>query len=327
MQRRQGELKRKRAEEEEKRREQAAALVVRKVIQRVRIATPDNFESLRIELEQVQQEQLEKMGSQALKVLQEAEKGIMQAQERVDEILEKRAAEDREKFEAEMKAKEEETNVEFLRQTASDEVAEAERKVTEATELAEPVFHGIDALPPESVPEAVKTVDEAVEAAQSELDKTSNSLVCKKESMGKSDLALQALRDDFRALFARLAKCRRTCATLKEKSTKSKGKIDRAVTTVNKEKDQRSLFDQYDSDKDGKLDRDDIVTFTKAEYQFEVSEATIDKIFKAIASGAGVPYEQFRCLRSMVAIAKSESKAREKNEGGAKSLPEPLVCG
>merc|ERR1712039_200435 len=150
-------------------------------------AEPENFDELKAELEGVQQEQLDKMGQQALKVLQEAEKAIMQAQERVDEIAEKTAKLEREKFEAEMKAKEDAANVEFLQQSAADDVTEGERKVQEASELGEPVFVGIDSLAPESVPDAVKTVDEALESAKAELDKCSHSLVAKKDSIGKSE--------------------------------------------------------------------------------------------------------------------------------------------
>merc|ERR1712085_17862 len=64
MQRRQVELKRKRHEEDERRREQSASLVVRKVIQRVKLAEPQNFGELKAELEGVQQEQLDRMGQQ-----------------------------------------------------------------------------------------------------------------------------------------------------------------------------------------------------------------------------------------------------------------------
>merc|ERR1712113_318475 len=117
MLRRQMELKRKRAEEDEKRREQSAALVVRKVIQKVRVATPENINELRAELEKVQREQLDRMGQVAMQVLQEAEKAIIQGQERVEAVFEQRAKEEREKFEAEMKAKEEAQNVEIMTQS------------------------------------------------------------------------------------------------------------------------------------------------------------------------------------------------------------------
>merc|ERR1711920_649234 len=48
-----------------KRRENNAAQAVRKVIQRVRAATPENFDALRSELEEEQNKQLEQMGSLA----------------------------------------------------------------------------------------------------------------------------------------------------------------------------------------------------------------------------------------------------------------------
>merc|ERR1712039_960439 len=104
-----------------------------------KLAEPENFDELKAELEGVQQEQLSKMGQQATKVMQEAEKAIMEAQKRVDGLAEERAKAERDRFELEMKAKEDAANVEFLQQSGSDDVTEAERKVQEANELGEPV--------------------------------------------------------------------------------------------------------------------------------------------------------------------------------------------
>merc|ERR1711904_760624 len=107
--------------EEKKRKEQAAALVVRKVIQRLRIATPENFEDLRAELETAQAENLDKMGPQGEKVQMEADKALQQAQQRVTATIEKREQEKREKEEEEKKRKEEEEAIEKMVAESTEE--------------------------------------------------------------------------------------------------------------------------------------------------------------------------------------------------------------
>ena len=59
----------KRDAEEARRKEQAAALAVRKAIQKVRTANPDNFDDLRNQVEEAQASNLEAMGSQAEKAI------------------------------------------------------------------------------------------------------------------------------------------------------------------------------------------------------------------------------------------------------------------
>merc|ERR1711920_618275 len=113
-----------------------------------------------------------------------------------------------------------------MTQAATDEIAEAERKVLDAVELGQPVFDGLDSLLPESIPDAVRTVEDAVLAAQTDLDKCSSSIVAKKQTMGTGDAALKALQTQFKTLLSRLAKGRRTCAELKEKSRKAKEKVE-----------------------------------------------------------------------------------------------------
>jgi len=170
--------------------------------------------------------------------------------------------------------------------------------------------------------------DDAVIAACNELDKVSNSLVAKKESIGKSKAAVQALRDEFRTFFSRLAVCRRKCADLKAKSASARSKAAHALTANKNEVEHRASFDMYDSDKDGRLDRNDIVSYIKTEYQFEPSEVNVEKIFKSLASGEGVPYGQFNRLRLMVATVKSESLGLEAKEGIHQMTreSEALVC-
>jgi len=312
MQRRQTELRRKREEEEAKRTEQAAALIVRKVIQRVRIATPDNFDELRQELERTQSEQLEKMGSQAEKVLQEAEKAMLQAQERVDQISEKRLADEKKKAEEEQRKREEVERVERLAKEAAEDVAAAEQRLAEASDAAKPTVDAAEDTSPDAMLEAASTTEKAVDETRAKLDATSKALVDKRAEMGSSELALSKLRTELRPLFSKLAICRRSLEKLKDAVNTTKDKAGRKAAALKKQKEQKDLFDKYDADADGKLKREEVAAFAKAEYEFAPGDEHLDKIIKALATDDGVPFDKFQRLRSMVAIAKSEVRAREK---------------
>merc|ERR1712066_96590 len=134
---------------------------------------------------------------------------------------------------------------------------------------------------------------------------------------GKSDLALKALRNDFKVLFGRLAKCRRTVAALKEESAAAKTKVDGKLSAQRKEQEDKALFDKYDKDLDGKLDQFDIASFAKDEYTFEPPEDVLEKIIGAIGADGGVPYDNFRRLKAMLAIKKSEAKKAKAAAGEA----------
>merc|ERR1719498_898774 len=108
VQRRQMELQAKRSEETMLRDQHRAALVVRKQIQRIKLARADNFEELRLELEATQAANMAAMGTLAEKVNQEAEKAIMEAHGKVTAEYEKQIEEERKKLEDEMQAREEE---------------------------------------------------------------------------------------------------------------------------------------------------------------------------------------------------------------------------
>mmetsp|Transcript_43911 Transcript_43911/g.121520 ORF Transcript_43911/g.121520 Transcript_43911/m.121520 type:complete len:643 (+) Transcript_43911:60-1988(+) len=67
-----------------------AANVVRRLIQKVRVATPDNIDALEAEVFEVFEQQVEAMGSQHGKVQEEVDKGLTIARTRVQQIQEQR---------------------------------------------------------------------------------------------------------------------------------------------------------------------------------------------------------------------------------------------
>jgi len=74
--------------------EAKAGNVVRRVIQKVRVATPETFDDLEIELLNTIEQELENLGSIYEKVQEEAEKGLTQGRKRVEQVLQQREKEE-----------------------------------------------------------------------------------------------------------------------------------------------------------------------------------------------------------------------------------------
>merc|ERR1712217_721341 len=89
-------LNKARKEDEDKREkkkvEQTAALAIRKVVTKLRHATPDNFEALKKELDEVSKQELEKTGSQNERVSQEMCEALEQGTKKVEEEQKRRDA-------------------------------------------------------------------------------------------------------------------------------------------------------------------------------------------------------------------------------------------
>jgi len=283
------------------------------VIQRVRIANPDNYDELRADLEKTLEEQLEKMGAQAEKVQQEAEKALVQAQERVDAIAQKKLDDEKKAEEEAQQKKEEIEKVDRLTAEAEAEVVEAEGKVEEGIES---VKIDENESTPESILEAVKKTGEVSSEMQGVLSEVSKSLSEKRTEMGDTQLALAKLKELFGPLFRKVAVCRRKVDGMKASAKTSKDLANRKSKAIKKEKDIKDLFNKFDKDKDGKLKRAEVAAYSKGKFEFELQAPVLDKILRQLGD-TGVPFAKFSRLKGMVAIARSEVNIRIKRAEAA----------
>jgi len=306
--RKEAEMKKRREEEEARRKEHAAALAVRKVIQRVRVATPETYDNLRAELEDAQATHLEALGSQAQKVTQEAQETLQQAQERIDSINEKRAEDERRRVENERRAKEEAEKVERLVKEVNEEVKETEGKVTEAQEAAKGITEG-ESGTPEAMAEAAAGVEKVLEATKAALEKSLKSLDDKWKEMGDCDAA-RKVRREMDELNGKLLGGRRQVEKLASVVSSTRAKAAAKAAALKKERERRGSFEKHDSDQDGKLCRTEVAAFSKAEFDgFELPEEALDKIMRILEP---VTLDKFHAMHLKVAIVWSEVKARAK---------------
>jgi len=308
QERRAREAKRRREEEEMRRREQAAVSAVRKVIQKVRTATPETYDKLRAQLEETQASNLEAMGSEAEAMSREVIEALQQAQKRIDEIEKQRQEEERRRLEEEKKRKEEELKVAQILKEMGEETKGAEGKVAEAQEMAKTALNEGPDVTPEAMMKGAEEATKKVEDVRQALEATSTLLNDKQYEMGNTNAAWEAKRD-VEDLRGKVASGRRAMERLAIWASSTMEKASRKAAVLKKEKRRRGHFEAHDGDKDGKLSRAEVASFAKAVYDFELPAEVLDKIMRVLEP---IVFDNFLPLQQKVAIAKSEAQARKR---------------
>jgi len=324
---RQADLQAKRQDEVVIREQHRAALVVRKMIQRVRLATAETIDELRAELEQCQAEHMMAMGPVAEKVQQEAEKAMNDLQHKLNEEAERQIEEHRKQIEEEMNKREEEARVEAMAEEATLEVAEVETKVSHAEELAAPLTAtGKESESPEGLLEAAIVTEESINSAQAELNLVAASLKEKWSGLGKNatgQAMLQKLGPHFRTLHARMAVSRRNLTKLQESTARTKATVGSKVQALRKERDQKEAFFRHDTDADGKLCREEVHAFALMECQIDLTNGQLDRLSsQLIGRDTGVTYQKLVQLQRMMVGFRGEAREQEKKDAEAKRVQE-----
>lgn len=315
---RQAELKVKREQEEQRRKEQAAALAVRKSIQKVRTATPDNYDDLRAQLEEAQVSNLEAMGSQAEKVSQEAAVALEQAQTRIDEVNVK-AVEDEKRFlEQEQVRKEQETKIEAFVTEAKAKATCMLDKVKAAEEQAEKLSEATTGATPDSMVKEAETAEKNVEETMQAAKNTRLDIIEQQKDFADVD-AFRKVKREILELTSKLASGVRsldkfgTVIKTTRESAAKKALLDaesaaKKATALQKLEDRKQEFYKYDKDKDGKLSRKEVESYCKAVTDFQLAKDVLDTIMEALEP---ITAEKLRPLHRKVWIAKSEDLARK----------------
>lgn len=297
-------LKKQREEEEKRRKENAAALAVRKVIQKVRLATPDTYEAIRAELEEAQEKNTEAMGAQALRVAQEAQQTMEQTLKRIQAQLAKREEDVKKREELEKRKVEEAERVERLKSEILDEVKEAEGKVSDVKGLQSDFMK--PNMGPAALAEACKAVAQAVTAATEALGTIEGSVRLKWQDMGSSDDAIK-VKEEVRDMLKRVTDGKHELEVMARGAMEAKERAFRKAVAWEKEQEQHEFFNKHDTDRDGILSRDEVLAFSREEFGFEPAAVVLDKIMRTLQP---VEFDKFRPLFQKIAIARSEVRAR-----------------
>lgn len=331
--RKQEEMKRKREAEERRRVEQKSMLAIRRVIQKVRAATPDNFQQLQAELEEEVRKEIDNTGTNAARIKEESEKGLEQARKRIEQLQEQRRKEEEKKAAEHALKRAAEERARALIQQLLDLVTAAENQAVRLKDIAKPLDEDSSS---KLIVAEVEATSQAVEDAGMESKRMTKEctdfILAKGQEMKdpapsvpgepvselKQVLAmvLQRINDvtkgaEATLLFARGAK---------EKAVKRAAAVERT-------REIETVFEKYDRDCDEFLSRREVQQYTKGEYGFTLPQETLDAIWKNMVEDGdrGVKIESFPWLKTMIGVAREVS--RDKDRLRDRLEKEKVICG
>eukprot|EP00927_Polykrikos_kofoidii_P059628 TRINITY_DN54773_c0_g1_i1.p1 TRINITY_DN54773_c0_g1~~TRINITY_DN54773_c0_g1_i1.p1 ORF type:complete len:1286 (+),score=290.34 TRINITY_DN54773_c0_g1_i1:85-3942(+) len=308
--------------EETRKKEQLSALTVRRVIQKLRSATPENADELKLELDQVMEQERPNLGSQEPTISEEIQKGTEVARVRVEEALEKK------RKEQELKEAEEKQHLE-AEARADDLVAELggfvgvlEAKTEDLTARVLKLEE-FDDLSVADVENTAKGVDEASEVAKVEILRCSefvmkNGPVMKRghipRSQVQSDDDLPQRQKTVANLLSRISEAQ---SRVKEACAKAPEATELAVRTVNARAttdEIAALFKRYDRDNDGLWSKCEVMNYSKQESQFPLSEELAESVLgEVVENGAkGVSLDRLHRLKIALGIARERARDRQR---------------
>jgi len=292
----------------QKREEQRAMLCIRRVIQKVRSASPENIDELKKELDEVLQKELEACGSQKDRMKQEAEVGREQANQRVEMIKEQVRKAEEQRLEAERKRKEAIEKAERLVKELDGLVAEAERASKTLKEESEP-FSSEKDLELEEITATWKTVDEAGQEAKEKLKACTEFVLKNGPEMRVQDAPGQPAGDSKQAmakLLQRINEYTRSNESVFAASKEAKTKGVQKAEARLKMQQAVKVFDKYDVDKDGMLSQKEVLKYAKGEFNFTLPKPSMDAMWNVLIENGekGVKKDLFQRLKVSVGIAR-----------------------
>lgn len=304
---------------ERKRKEQEAAQVIRQALHKIRMAKEGDFQQVEQELYQIMHLHLPQCGLMMVKVREECEQVLGQAKKRLEDMARQKVIDDERKarmaeqaeklvddFNVKVAAAEEAakmltekaeslSNIETIMQMEDDDIQQQDQIIQEAhKEANERIKNCHDYLQEYFMHMRVpETPGEAPPAVNVSLQKISERLT-----------ATNANKD---AIVVKAKDCREKAQKKKEAQ-----KMAQAIS---------AKFKSYDTNKDGYLDKKEIIAYSKKEFKFPLAEKEVTKLLKVLEVGTkGVPESVFQrlkvrigCLRERV-MDEAKRKKREERE-------------
>jgi len=308
----------------QKKEEQRAMLAIRRVIQKVRLATPANIEELEKELQEVLAKELEACATQKDRMKQESDTGLEQGKQRIEQIKEQQRKAEEARLEKERKLKEALEAAEALLKDLEGQVEEAEELSKSLKEEAEPFTSGKD-LDLEEISATSNAVNEAMQEAKEKLKACTDFISQKGPEMrvqGQPGQASAEIKTKMTKLLQRINESTRGNDTLMHSIVEAKRKAVAKAEAKKKLKAQTAVFDKYDTDKDGMLSQKEVEKYMKGEFQLKLTKVQVEAMMAILVEEGvkGVKKADFHKLKVSIGIARERiidaerKKAREAKE-------------
>lgn len=299
----------KRVEEQKILRQQQATLAVLRVLQMLSSANPENFDSLKAELEEVLKTELPETGAQQEILKAEADRVVEYAKQYVEQIKEQQKKWEELRVEQQKKTAEQE-------ETAKGLLKELESLVTVAEAASESVHYtaapiaGDHDLDDAEVVVVAKAVDEAGKTAMTACSACADFIMAKRTQLDEAESMRAESAKAISEAQPRVQAATRQAAEALQRATANKERIARRMAAKKWSSKKAALFSKYDLDKDGYLSRQEVVAYAKGEFNFDLPEESVARIFRLMVrkEGKGMQLADFQLLKTSVGIAREEAR-------------------
>lgn len=317
--------------EELRRREQRALLSVRRVVQKLKLAKPETFEELAKELKTVLSTEEMHLGSQREKLQEEAEKALVHARERVQQL--KHA----EKTGEHVNAKLEEARQRLVELKGLAEVADS--KLKQLQSVAESLLSSTTLPDPPAEAKAFElsaALDLANQAVQSSQKAFAESRASSKSTLDEAGMLRVEIKDQVSAVLSSMevlgkqrAKCFAEAEVVRQQLHVACYHFRRAAKVKAGAKDfqerERQTFEKYDLDADEVLSLSEMQAYARGEFKTEVPQEDLHRLLRVLAHrkrdkaylspepSKGLQLADFYHLKAAVGIARelARDKLRE----------------
>jgi len=307
--------------------EQQACNTIIRVIQRVKVSTPETYEDMKKELEKVLEEDLEKCGSQKTRVKAESEKSLMMAKNSVDKITEHRRLM-KERKEAEEKLRKEITDkTEKLLEELRALIDSAQKQCKKCRDYAQPLVEGGKSLPDEQIETSVNGVDTSCTEAE-EITKKCTAFILERgpelKSLGPGSPAAMMMggkAGEIHTVLAQLLQQIKELAIISQQvqqiARTSDGRLKKRKLARADVRSIEEIFEKYDKDADGFMSRSEAAEYAKCEFGMELPAEIIDFVWRHNVDEdeeVGLPKGNFRWLQIAVGIEREHGRDRRRQQ-------------
>lgn len=304
------EMARREFEAQQKRSSEFAILRLRQAFLKVHSVSVEGYGALVQELTEKLTAESDALGSQRQRLEDELTRALALAKQRVDRLSATL------KVEVEAKQKAESTKM------------EAERLVTNLTQLVETAEGKVDILKSLVAPldqtHAFSTeelnllmasirehANEAEVAQQSCFEFAHANRMMQNAQQLLGDSILPQIRNSVVALGNRVTEAAAVAKAAVIHAESLKSQLLTKASAKDSEQRENSLFLTYDADADGVWSKQELSTYTKSEFDFDLDPDTLDSIFGSLASDtSGVGFQDLSLARSLVGVARYAARER-----------------
>eukprot|EP00929_Paragymnodinium_shiwhaense_P084232 TRINITY_DN45018_c0_g1_i1.p1 TRINITY_DN45018_c0_g1~~TRINITY_DN45018_c0_g1_i1.p1 ORF type:complete len:909 (-),score=345.57 TRINITY_DN45018_c0_g1_i1:223-2949(-) len=297
-----------RKQEEENR----AAMAMIRLTQQVRVATPENYEGLKKELQETWGKEESKLGAQHLRMQAEMEKCIAHAEMTVMHVINQRKLIEEKHHKALSLLLE-------LRRLADDSEARLDA-LQACTVKLEPKVNGkVEDV--ESMAERSDVVSKAVADADATAAECKAFIAHRGPEVHVTgptpDVNPQELREYLMKIMHSSERVAAAANALRRQSHELRDKVRRRRTAIVQQQEKEELFQQFDRDGDGHLSRQEALDLARSAWHYpSLSEKQLDHVWWRFAhqDDAGITIGQLHGLKAAVGVLRELQRDRERKE-------------